>query len=157
GAAAIMSRGMMAIVTSPTRLIGVFAGGMRMLSLVFTASLRSMSMVAMRIIPLIFTSPIGWAIAIALALAYKFRDKLANIWHQIVSGLGAIPAGFQRVFSGIGRFFAQIGAAISTSFWKLPTSIRDAMLAVIRIVKAAAMAVYHLFSYLNPFAHHSPS
>jgi len=75
---------------------------------------------------------IGAALAAAIGLAYIFRDDLARMWHQVVQ-------------------------TATDAFNALPAGIAAAMSAVVTIVYKAAMAVYELFSYLNPFASHSPS
>lgn len=80
----------------------------------------------------ILTSPWTIAIGAVLALLYVFRDKLAGIWHSIVNF--AI-----RMFN------------------LLPQGIQSAMKAVVDTIANAARAVYNWFSYLNPFAKHSPS
>lgn len=72
------------------------------------------------------------AFAAALGLAYAFRDQLARIW-------------------------AQVRDVTIDAFNALPSAVASAMMAVVDIVYRAAMAVYELFSYLNPFASHSPS
>lgn len=96
------------------------------------------------------TSPWGIAIAAVLALLVIFRDQIAQVWDNIVgyfSGEGnALAKGFESLINGI------IGL-----FHKLPQGVQDAMMAVVEVVKAAALAVYDWFSYINPFAHHSPS
>jgi TP901 family phage tail tape measure protein len=81
-------------------------------------------------------TPIGLAItaavAVAIGVAYAFRDELARIWNQV-------------------------SEATVDAFNALPAGIASAMRAVVEIVYQAAMAVYDLFQYLNPFATHSPS
>lgn len=74
------------------------------------------------------TSPIGIAILATLGVLYFFRDQVSQLISQTVE-----------------------------AFYQLPQGVFDAMKAVVDIVKAAAKAVYEWFSYLNPFAHHSPS
>lgn len=78
------------------------------------------------------TGPWGIAIAIVVALVLAFWDELKAIWIALVRG--TIQA-----------------------FNTLPAGIRNAMMAVINVVRAAVMKVYELFSYLNPWARHSPS
>jgi TP901 family phage tail tape measure protein len=77
-------------------------------------------------------SPWTYVIALVIGLVYAFRNKLGEIWNIIVQT--AIDA-----------------------FWALPEGVRGAMIAVVETVKKAAMAVYQWFSFLNPFARHSPS
>jgi TP901 family phage tail tape measure protein len=78
------------------------------------------------------------AVAVGLAL-YAMRDKLKGIWDSIV------------------KFFQNAIGSVVKAFYALPVGVQKAIMAVVNIVKTAAMKVYELFSYLNPFAHHSPS
>lgn len=78
------------------------------------------------------TGPWGIAIGIVVTLLVAFWDEVKAIWSAMVRG--TIQA-----------------------FNALPEGIKNAMLAVVRVVRAAVMAVYRLFSYLNPWARHSPS
>jgi phage-related protein len=85
------------------------------------------------------TSPWGLAVAaIAIAL-YAMRDKIAEIWGNIVD------------------FFDGAVNRVIQAFYALPTGVQKAILAVVNIIKTAAHQIYEWFSYLNPFAHHSPS
>lgn len=85
------------------------------------------------------TSPIGLAIAAVAIALYAFRDKLAGIWQDIVG------------------FFHQAVNNVVEAFYGLPKGIQSAIMAVVDIVRTAALQVYEWFSYLNPFARHSPS
>lgn len=46
---------------------------------------------------------------------------------------------------------------VVAKFWQLPEGITGALVAVVDVVRQAALAVYEWFSYFNPWAHHSPS
>src|SRR6266540_2227081 len=87
--------------------------------------------------------PWGIAIGIVVALLLAFRKQIAQAWGNIVN------------------YFADSSNAMTQTVlnaWNaLPKGITNALVAVVRVVQAAALAVYHWFSYLNPFAHHSPS
>ena len=85
------------------------------------------------------SSPWTIAIVAVVAILYGFRDKLAGIWNGIVG------------------FFQKIVGNVVRAFYQLPVGVQKAIMAVVNIVKTAAQKVYELFSYLNPFAHHSPS
>jgi TP901 family phage tail tape measure protein len=78
------------------------------------------------------TGPWGIAIALIIVMVVAFWDELKAIWRALVKG--TIQA-----------------------FNALPVGIRNAMMAVINVVRSAVMAVYNLFSWLNPWARHSPS
>lgn len=78
------------------------------------------------------TGPWGIAIGIAIALIVIFWDQLKALWQVIVQG--------------------SINA-----FNTLPQGVRNALMAVVEIVRRAAMAVYGWFSWMNPWAKHSPS
>ena len=46
---------------------------------------------------------------------------------------------------------------VLNAFNALPQGVQNALVAVVTVVREAALAVYEWFSYLNPFARHSPS
>jgi TP901 family phage tail tape measure protein len=101
--------------------------------------------------------PWGIAIAAVLAVLYMFRDQLAQLVQNIVGFFQNIPPGIAAAFKPIVNIFNQAVMGIQRAFNALPKGVRDALIAVVNIVASAARQVYELFSYLNPFAHHSPS
>lgn len=94
----------------------------------FITLIRSFSVAA----AVAMTGPWGIAFIAVIALIMAFWSELKTAWSAIVKGTIA-------------------------AFNSLPRGIHSAMMAVVNIVRAAVMAVYRLFSYLNPWAHHSPS
>lgn len=114
-----------------TRVIALYlAGGMQLKKI----------MVAMRAILL---GPWGVAIAAVVAILYYFWDEVVQIWNNIIS-----------YFSDTNNSFIQ---AVLSAWNALPSGIANALTAVARIVADAAMFIYEMFSYINPFARHSPS
>jgi TP901 family phage tail tape measure protein len=111
----------------------------------------------MKRLALFLVSPIGLAIAAVVLLLVAFKDQIAGAVRNIVAYFRNLPAGVAEGLSPIGKIFIAIRDLIVRVFNSLPESIKNALIAVVRIVKAAALKVYELFSYLNPFAHHSPS
>lgn len=97
------------------------------------------------------TGPVGWAIAIAVGIFALFHRQLGQIWHSIVN---VFQSG---AFRPVADMFKSLVDFIERQFNRLPEGIRNAFLSVVHIVEDAAMQVYKLFQYLNPFAHHSPS
>jgi len=112
-------------------MVGIAKGGWGLLVRLFSAG-GPMLMKA-------FTNPWVLAALAVVALLFIFRDKLKGIWDNIV------------------RFFQNMAGAIVQAFDMLPKGVQNAIVAVVNMVRSAALAVYHWFSYLNPFAHHSPS
>jgi len=93
-----------------------------------------------------------WTIA-ALAIMgviYAFRDQITQVWNNIVTYLGDST-------NGISRAFYSVSDAIVGAFNQLPGGVQRALVAVVTVVRDAALAVYEWFSYINPFARHSPS
>lgn len=78
------------------------------------------------------TGPWGIAIATVIFIVVAFWSDLKKLWSALVRGT-------------------------VNAFNSLPRGIAGAMQAVVNVVASAVMAVYRLFSYLNPWAHHSPS
>lgn len=98
----------------------------------FFAGLPAFFRAASTAIQVALTGPWGAALVLLVTLVVVFWDQLKQIWKAVVDGT-------------------------ISAFNALPDGIRNALLAVVRIVRAAAMAVYNLFSWMNPWAHHSPS
>jgi TP901 family phage tail tape measure protein len=114
-----------------TLMAGIATGGFTAIAGLFTrfvGLLRAFSGAAV----LALTGPWGMAITAVIVLVLAFWDELKAIWTAVVRGT-------------------------INAFNSLPRGIHAAMMAVVNIVIAAAMAVYRAFSYLNPWAHHSPS
>ena len=113
------------------RIGAVLGAGFRGISAMFVAFLPTLRALSTAIMAAM-TGPWGIAISIVVLLVLAFWDELKSILHAIVQGT-------------------------MNAFNALPAGIVGAMQAVVNIVRAAVMAVYRLFSYLNPWAHHSPS
>lgn len=103
------------------------------------------------------TGPWGIAIAAIILIVVAFRDQIKQLVTNIINFFRNMPPGIANAFKPLVDLFHKGIAAIINAFYALPKGVRDAMLAVVHIVAAAARQVYELFSYLNPFAHHSPS
>lgn len=103
-------------------------GRIRFYITAFTAWLRTASTAIMAAL----TGPWGAALALVIVLVVAFWDELKQAWKAIVEGT-------------------------IRAFNTLPQGVQNAMMSVVRVVRAAVMAVYNLFSWMNPWAHHSPS
>lgn len=138
----------------------LFAGGWSKIW-IFIASVPG-RMVALigRVIPLLaaaLSGPIGWAILAVTSAIIIFYNDLKALFKSIVAYFRTGVQGVGSSASGLVRVFWDAVRGIQRAFFALPKSVRDAMQAVINIVAKAAKAVYNFFSYINPFAHHSPS
>jgi TP901 family phage tail tape measure protein len=109
--------------------------------------LRVIGALMLRIVPVLL-GPWGIAIAAIVGILYAFRTQVAQIWNNIVTY-------FQN--ADIGGIFVAMGETIMRVFNALPQGVQDAMVAIVTVVRDAALAVYEWFSYINPFAQHSPS
>lgn len=110
-----------------------------------------------RMLVAVFASPFALVIAAVVGLIVIFRKQIAQAFQNIVNYFRNLPAGVAKGLSPIGSMFAKIKGVILRAFNALPDGVKNALLAVVRIVHAAAMKIYELFSYINPFARHSPS
>lgn len=161
--------------------IGILAGGRRLMAalpLLFTGMMSGIRVVLVAMtagiarwgaglvvllrsmVPIIMRamlSPWGIAIAAVVGLLYHFRDNLGGIFNDVVVWVQNSSSAIPKAFSPVVTFFNRAVGWITDAFWKLPAGVRDALLTVIKIVQIAAQKVYELFSYLNPFARHSPS
>jgi TP901 family phage tail tape measure protein len=95
-------------------------------------------------------SPWTLAILAIVGLAYAFRKQIEQIWNNII-----------QYFAGTGGtitdIFNNIADGILRAFYSLPQGVQDVMIAIVTVVRDAALAVYEWFQYINPWASHSPS
>ena len=105
----------------------------------------------------VLVGPIGLAIAAVLAVLYLFRDQIAQLVRNIIDFFRNMPPGIASAFKPVVNIFHTAVGFVVKAFNALPKGVRDAMIAVVNVVASAARQVYELFSYINPFAHHSPS
>lgn len=120
-----------------------------------------------RIVPLVragaaaiaaaFSGPWGWAILAVIAVIGVFHKQIAAIWNNLVAFFKGNAGALAAAVSPIAGVFVAARNLIQRAFNSLPAGVRAALIAVVNIMRAAAMAVYRLMSYLNPFARHSPS
>jgi TP901 family phage tail tape measure protein len=103
------------------------------------------------------TNPWTYVIAAILALAYEFRNQLKRVWLNVSGDFGGWIKTVAHAFSPLADFFNNLVNSIEKAFYRLPAGVQSAFLTVVKIVEKAALKVYDLFSYFNPFAHHSPS
>lgn len=96
------------------------------------------------------TGPWGILISVIVGLVYACRDQIAQVFKNIGDIIG-------HSGEGIAGVFAAIGDGIMKAFTSLPQGVQDVMVAVVTVIRDAALAIYDWFSYINPWAHHSPS
>ncbi|MFD8340557.1 hypothetical protein ACFV42_49475, partial [Streptomyces solisilvae] len=153
GAAAAGRYGITLLAWAPGAVAGLFKGGWAALLWISRAGISGLISLAGAAV-----SAIGWPIIAAIAavvlLVAGFWDEIKQIWNNIVSYFQSSGNG---LVGAVRNIFGSLGNVMSRVFNKLPESVKNAMLAVVRLVAAAARKVYELFSYINPFAHHSPS
>lgn len=118
-----------------------------MMGLLTRNLLRTIGAMMLRAVPILL-GPWGILVAAIVGILYAFRTQIAQVWRNIV-----------QMFSSadIAQIFVRMGDGILRVFNRLPQGIQNAMIAVVTIVRDAALAVYEWFSYINPFAQHSPS
>lgn len=142
--------GMMLLSASTWKgLIALSAGGMKG---IFTMILRGGAMILGAL-----ASPWILAIGAVVGLLVVFRKQIAQAFNNIVAYFKNLPAETAKGLSPIANIFIKIKNVALRAFNALPNGIKSALLKVVAIVRAAALKVYELFSYINPFARHSPS
>lgn len=104
-----------------------------------------------------FTGPWGIAIAAIVLVFVAFYNDIKALVNSIVNYFRTGVKGIGSSGSGLVRLFWNVVDGISKAFFALPKSVQNALIAVVNMVKIAAQKVYQFFSYMNPFAHHSPS
>lgn len=105
----------------------------------------------------LLASPWVLAITAVVAVIAMFQKQIGAAVSNVVNYFKNLPSGVYQAFSPVINFFGKAKDKIISAFNALPAGVRNALLAVVRIVAAAARKVYELFSYINPFARHSPS
>jgi hypothetical protein len=145
-----------------TRTLTWLAGGglLRMVLTGWSALGRGMLAITAAIRSGVFkllVSPWSLAVLAIIAVVSAFRDRIGQIWHNIVQGARGAVDGIAGAFHPIVAFFDSMIKHLVNAFNSLPQGVQNALLAVVHVVQSAAKQVYELFSYLNPFAHHSPS
>lgn len=140
------------MLTNPALLIAKVRG----LLMVFASIPKFLAVVA-RAGAAALMSPWILAIGAVLLVFYAFRDQIKQLFSNFGDMASAVGAPWVQASRGIGMAWNNLVFHLVKVFNKLPEGVQNAFLAVVRIVKAAAKAVYDLFSYFNPFARHSPS
>jgi TP901 family phage tail tape measure protein len=129
----------------------------------FTALIASFSGIipALRVIGVaIFdaiTGPWGIAITAVVILVMVFWKDIKQIFQNGVNFIRNTGSQAGQAFSPLAKAAQAVVSFVVRMFNALPKGIQDALIAVVRTVREAAMAVYHWFSYINPWARHSPS
>jgi len=99
----------------------------------------------------------GLVLLAVAAVVAIFHKQFATIWDNVVKAAQNSETAFGQIAQGIASIWAAMVKFVISVFNKLPEGIQRALIAVVTIVEKAALAVYQLLQYMNPFAHHSPS
>jgi hypothetical protein len=91
----------------------------------------------------VVTGPVGLIVTAVLALLILCRKQIIQIWTNISDWWSSTNNNLVE--------------NIIKAWYALPAGVQKALIAVAKIVQTIALKIYELFSYLNPFAHHSPS
>lgn len=118
--------------------------------------LKTVGAMLLRVVA-VFVSPWGLAIAAVLGLLYVFRNQIKQAIDNVIGYFQNLPPGMAKALQPIANLWNRIVSGAQAAFNALPGFIQAPLVAVVKIVKAAAMKIYELFSYINPFARHSPS
>lgn len=105
----------------------------------------------------LFASPWVLGAALAIGVIVLFRNQIKQAISNVINYFRNLPAQTAKSLSPFANLFVRARNIAVKAFNSLPSGIRSALMKVVAIVRAAALKVYELFSYINPFAHHSPS
>jgi TP901 family phage tail tape measure protein len=103
------------------------------------------------------TGPWGIAISAIVVLIAVFWKQIKQMFENGVKWFTNSGKSIGNAFMPIGKAAQAVRNMVISAFNALPSGIQNALMAVVRTVAAAAKAVYSWFSYLNPWARHSPS
>lgn len=104
--------------------------------------------------------PVGVVIAIILALVaifLIFRHQITDAAKWVAARVVDMAKWIWGALKSIGGFFADLARTVWEALSALPRAVVEIFKAVVHVIAEAAKQIYELFSYLNPFAHHSPS
>lgn len=141
------------LATMPARVGGLFRAGFMGLVGIARGGITQLGALLVRGVAALF-SPVGLAIAAVALLVAAFWDDIKKGFNNVVkyfSNSGnSLAVAVRNIFGSIGNMMSRV-------FNMLPNTVKNAMLAVLKLIATAAHKIYDLFSYINPFAHHSPS
>lgn len=93
----------------------------------------------------------------AVAVFLFFRHQIVAVVEDVAKAFWWWNVQIFNAFKSVYNFIAGIVMDIIHAFEALPRAVVSVFQSVVNIIKSAAHQVYELFSYLNPFARHSPS
>ena len=123
-------------------LVAIWGAGMKSIALMMTTGLGRIAGFVARFGKFL-VSPWGIALLAILGLLAMFHDQIVQIWNNTLN-----------YFSDSNNKMIQ---TVESAWYSLPGVVTNSLVAVAKVVQQAALAIYHWFSYINPFAHHSPS
>lgn len=103
------------------------------------------------------SGPWGIAIAVVIALIAIFWKQIKQVWQNGVNFLRGNASAFGNAFKPLAKVAQAVRDVVIKAFNALPSGVQHALLALVRTIAAAARAIAHFFSYINPWARHSPS
>lgn len=103
------------------------------------------------------TGPWGIAISAVIVLIAVFWKQIKQIFENGVKWFTSNGKTLGNAFLPLGKAAQAVKNMVIRAFNALPSGIQNALMAVVRTVAAAAKAIYSWFSYINPWARHSPS
>ncbi len=103
------------------------------------------------------TGPWGIAIIAVVAILVIFRKQIGEFFSNIARQVGDATTPIGKAWQGITDLWNRALVAIRNGMQRLPEGVRAPLMAVLHMVKVVALKIYEFFSYINPFARHSPS
>lgn len=92
-----------------------------------------------------------------IAIFLLFRNKITSSIRDAIDSMVNLAKRIWDVMKSVGNFIAGGVRLIISAITALPRAFATVFKGVVDIVARAARNIYELFSYLNPFARHSPS
>jgi TP901 family phage tail tape measure protein len=132
-----------------SRIRGIVAAGLRgMLALIIASG--PLMMKAVVATARFMVGPWGLAIMAIVGLLVAFKSQIVAFWNNLTNSFKSAGGGISGIFTGMAN-------GILRAFNALPSGIQRVLVAIVTMVHDAAMAIYNWFSYINPWASHSPS
>lgn len=135
----------------------LFTSGLFTRILVFMRGIIPAIRIAATAIGAAMTGPVGAVIVGLVVLIALFWKQIKQVFTNVVSWFRSSAGNMGAAFTPFARAAEAVRNITIKAFNALPEGVRNALLAVVRIVASAAEQVYKWFQYINPWARHSPS
>jgi TP901 family phage tail tape measure protein len=135
----------------------LFVSGLFTRILVFMRGIIPAIRIAATAIGVAMTGPVGAVIVGLVVLVALFWKQIKQVFTNVINWFRSSSGSMGQAFAPFAKAAEAVRNITIKAFNALPEGVRNALLAVVRIVASAAEQIYKWFQYINPWARHSPS